>query len=48
VVGGSRQRQGRREARREAAQAQDAQGQMADAYGHAFTACMTAKGYAVQ
>jgi hypothetical protein len=48
VVGGSRQRQGRREARREAAQEQDAQAQLADAYGQAFTACMTAKGYAVQ
>lgn len=48
VVGGARQRQGRREGRREAAQEQGAQAQMADAYGHAFTACMTAKGYAVQ
>lgn len=48
VVGGSRQRQGRREARRDAAQEQDAQAQLADADGQAFTACMTAKGYAVQ
>ena len=48
VVGGARQRQGRREARQQAAQEQEAQAQMANAYGLAFTACMTPKGYAVQ
>lgn len=48
VVGGSRQRQDRRDSRRDTAQEQKAYSQKQAAYQQAFTACMTARGYAVQ
>lgn len=48
VVGGSRQRQDRRDSRQDTAQEQKAYSQKQVAYQQAFTACMTARGYTVQ
>ena len=48
MVGGSRQRQDRREYRRETQQQQAAQSQKQAAFTQSFSACMAARGYAVQ
>jgi hypothetical protein len=48
AAGGVRQRQGRRETRKEAAQEQQVYAQKQTAYKQAFASCMAAKGYTVQ
>jgi hypothetical protein len=48
VVGGSRQRQGRRENRRDAQQQQAAQSQQQASFSQGFATCMAASGYSVQ